>query len=144
MEVKGEYNRHLLVLERGEPLVSRVTQYCHDNQLAGAAISGLGALCHVELGYYELEKQVYERRLFDKTDYELINLTGNFTMKDDEPFTHVHAVLSGPDFQAFGGHLFEATVAVTAEVMLLELGALPQRQYQESVGLHLICRLCDV
>ena len=51
-----------------------------------------------------------------------MQLSGNISMKEGEPFVHAHVVLGGPDFQCRSGHLFAANVAVTVELHLLPLG----------------------
>lgn len=140
MKVLEGKDQHILaVFDRGEKIVAGLTQVAKTHQVDGATLFGLGALEKVELGYYDLHKKEYLRKTFDETDYELISLQGNFSWRDGDYFTHVHASLSGPDFKVFGGHLLEAEVAVTAEVSIIPLGRLPERKANESIGLDLIC-----
>jgi predicted DNA-binding protein with PD1-like motif len=98
-------------------------------------------LIHVELGYYHLEHKDYLRKTFSEMDYELISLTGNISLKDGNPYIHVHAALGDNQFRVFGGHLFEAEVAVTAEVSIIPLGKMPVRELDKNIGLATICKI---
>lgn len=132
-------DHHLVIIQKGEHLVETITNYAREHSLKGGLISGLGAIEEVELGCYDCHNKEYLRKIFNKSEYELISLIGNISHSDGDFFTHVHASMSGKDFQAFGGHLFEAQVAVTTEVFISPLGKLPQRQYDKAIGINLIC-----
>ena len=136
-EVSGKY---LIVIPIDRLLVKTLTDVATKMNIQGGTISGIGALKETELGYYHLENKDYVRKTFSEEDYELISLNGNITKKDGSHFIHVHASLGRSDFSVFGGHLFEAKVAVTAEIYINPLGALPERQMQESLGLQTISR----
>ncbi len=130
----------LCVLQKGERLIETLTPELARLEIRGATLSGLGALKEVELGYYELDHKEYIRKTFTD-DYELISLSGNVALKDGKPFIHVHAALGDKGFQVFGGHLFEATVAVTAEISVLPFDFAPGRELDPSIGLSLICQM---
>lgn len=126
----------MLVAERGERLVDSLTRQLTAAGIAGGTLSGLGALTEVELGYYHLARKEYARREFNGI-YELLSLNGNVALKDGAPFVHVHAVLGDADFATFGGHLFDATVAVTAELALVPFDFAPVRSFVPEIGLAL-------
>lgn len=136
----ADKDKHLFILAKGEKLVETLTKGFSDLDMAGGMISGLGALSHAELGYYELAEKTYHRKTFND-EYELISLTGNLSLKDGSPYVHVHAALGDRDFQVFGGHLFEAEVAVTAEITVVPFAIAPERILDPAIGLGLICRL---
>lgn len=139
MFVHSKDSKHIVVLNRGEKIIESLTASVTALNLRGALISGLGALKNVELGYYELEKKEYIRKTFSEEDYELISLTGNLTLREDKPYIHVHASLGDSHFKVFGGHLFEAIVAVTAEVTFIEMDFMPIREFDKEIGLAIIC-----
>ncbi|MDP3559672.1 MAG: DNA-binding protein, partial [Legionellaceae bacterium] len=116
----------VIVLNKGDKLVENLTHLMTQHGVKGGLISGVGALKEVELGYYELENKTYLRKTFQEEDYELLSLNGNITLKDNAPYIHVHAVLGKSNFSTFGGHLFEAVVAVTAEITVIPLGKMPR------------------
>jgi predicted DNA-binding protein with PD1-like motif len=68
---------------------------------------------------------------------------GDITLKDGQPSIHAHVVLGKRDGTAHGGHLLEAHVRPTLEVILTESPAHLTRRFDEASGLALI-RLEDV
>jgi predicted DNA-binding protein with PD1-like motif len=133
--------RTLIVVPKGEKLVATLTREVSQLGIQGGLVSGLGALINVELGYYHLEEKNYHRKTFSEMDYELISLTGNISLKDGSPYIHVHAALGDNQFRVFGGHLFEAEVAVTAEISIVSLGKMPVRELDSKLGLATICHI---
>ena len=141
MIIHAAEDRALLVVPKGQKLIETLTREVTELGLKGGVISGLGALIHAELGYYHLEEKHYLRKTFSEMDYELISLTGNLSLKDGAPYIHVHAALGDNQFRVFGGHLFEAEVAVTAEISIVSLGKMPVRDLDLPLGLATICRI---
>ena len=129
----------LLVLRKDQWLVKELTEFAKRTGIRGGSIHGIGALKNVELGFYHLDTKSYERKTFNGEDFELISLHGNFTLRDNEPYVHVHCSLGRSDFSVIGGHLFDGQVAVTAEIAVAPFGRMPQRQLDPEVGLQLIC-----
>ncbi|MDB2426123.1 DNA-binding protein [bacterium] len=140
MITKKSNEKYVLVLEKGEKLLETITAFAKENELKGAFLSGIGALEDVELGYYNLHTKEYQRKMFDGGDYELLAVNANLSLKNGEPYVHAHASIAGEDFKVYGGHLFEATVAVTAEIFCAPFGAMPVREHDEKIGLDLICK----
>ncbi|MBT4761213.1 MAG: DNA-binding protein [Bdellovibrionaceae bacterium] len=140
MLVKEKNNNYVVVLEVGDKIIESLTNFAIEHKLKGAVFSGIGAAKDVELGAYDLGNKDYIRKVFTETDYELISLDGNLSLKDGTPFVHIHASFGGHDFKVFGGHLFEATVAVTAEIYVTPIDVTPVREHNEKLGLGLICK----
>ncbi len=132
-EIRGGF---VVRLERGEALPEELVDFAREKGLAAAFVSGLGTLQAVELGYYDLQAKAYIRRQFPRA-YELTSLTGNLTFLEEEPFWHLHAVLADREFRAISGHLFRATVAATAELLLLTQEERIERKADPETGLKL-------
>lgn len=140
MIAKNSNEKFVLVLEKGEKLLETITQFAKEKELRGAFISGIGALEDVELGYYNLHTKEYQRKMFNHGDYELLAVNGNLSLKNGQPYVHAHCSIAGEDFKVYGGHLFEATVAVTAEIFCAPFGNMPVREPNDQIGLDLICK----
>ncbi len=136
-------SQHLIVLDRDQHVVQTLTEYAREHKIQGGVLTGIGALKDAELGYYELHKKDYIRKTFRDEDFELLALNGNVSLRDGAPYVHVHTALGRADFSVIGGHLFEARVAVTAEIFLTPFGIMPERSFQPHLGLQTItrCRL---
>lgn len=129
---------HHLYFEIGDEVVASLTQYCQTRDIQNARISGIGALRDIELGIYQPETKSYRRKVFTET-HELLACQGNVTLKDGKPFPHIHVIIGNHDFNAFGGHLFNARVAVVGEFILEELDSRVHREMDPKVGFPTWC-----
>jgi predicted DNA-binding protein with PD1-like motif len=127
----------LLRLDVGEKLPEAIARFCKDHGIPAATASGLGALSDVTLGYFEVPTKTYQRKNYPGSG-ELGSLCCNVAAWQGEPFAHTHVVLSGPDFTAHGGHLFDGTVSVTAEIRLWPIAKAIHRRSDPSLGLHVL------
>jgi len=89
-----------------------------------------------KIGYYNQTEQKYIAREFNEA-MEILSLKGNISIKDNEPFMHLHIVLSKDDFTCIGGHLSEAKIfAFEFEIIEFE-GISFERGFDSDTGLFL-------
>jgi hypothetical protein len=69
---------------------------------------------------------------------ELLSLIGDIALKDGKPQVHAHVVVSKSDGSAHGGHLLEAVVRPTCELILTESPAELRKEIDPSSGIALI------
>ena len=100
-------------------------------------LTGIGAVSDAVIGYFDPEKKAYLRNA-EKGQAEVLSLTGNLALDDNEPFFHVHVALGLRDGSARGGHLFEATVRPTVEVVLTTYPKPVRRKIDPETGLPLL------
>jgi predicted DNA-binding protein with PD1-like motif len=92
----------------------------------------------VTLGYFNWEKKDY-KRIPLREQVEVVSLVGDIAEGEGgEPVIHAHVVLGRSDGSAMGGHLLEATVRPTLEVMLVESPKHLRRKHDSESGLALI------
>ncbi len=110
----------MVVLEKGEELVSSLRQFAEKHEVSSAYFSGLGAVDRVKIGVYNEGVQSY---LFTeyKIHLEISSLTGNIFPHEGKPFVHAHGVFSGNGGMSFGGHLAECEVSPICEIHLTKL-----------------------
>lgn len=136
-----QYSQHddtyTIVLARGENVIETITQFCTDHAIDNAYFRGIGAVDHLECGYYDLDKKEYFFTTYP-TMLEVVSLTANVMLKDGAPFVHMHGVFTDTTNNAFGGHVKEMRVGVTLEIILNKLPHQHTRQLDEDIGLYLI------
>ena len=133
----------VLVLERGEQLIESLNEFARSAQLtSGWLTSGVGGANQATLAYYDFEAQQYNYRDFDES-LEILSLQGNLSWVNGEPFWHVHAVLSGEDFQSIGGHVKSLRIGLTAELLIMPLSSKLTRNFDETTGLKLLVDGCE-
>ena len=134
VDVEGGY---LIRFDVGEKLPAALVAFCRDRGIRAATASGIGALSEVELGYYDTGKKTYDRTVLTGS-WELLSLFADVAIWEDDLFAHTHVVLSGPDFSTRGGHLFEGTVSVTAEIRLWPIDRPLTRKMDPDFRLHFL------
>ncbi len=123
-------------LKKGEDIVEGLIAVLKGNAIAAGTISGIGALSEARIGYFNARTQKYEEKVFEG-NIEVLSLKGNVSLKENEIFPHMHVVLSGKDFSAFGGHLFSGIVyAFEFEIVPFE-GKPFVRGFDKDTGLSL-------
>jgi predicted DNA-binding protein with PD1-like motif len=108
----------LVVLEPGDELHASVLLAAAEHGLEGGALTAIGAVDELELGFFCLPDNVYTRRVIHD-ELEVVSLQGNLAMNAEKPFLHAHGVFTGRDFAAVGGHVFRARVSITLECLIL-------------------------
>lgn len=138
MQLTSSQNAYMFILNKGDEIMSKLLNFITEYKITGGSITGIGALSNVTLGYYDIQKKEYLKKTFDQINYEMISFAGNISYKDEKPMIHAHVLLGGPDYNTIGGHLFEGTVAVTAEMFIKPMDIEPKRKLNNDIGLSLI------
>jgi uncharacterized protein len=133
----GPQRTFVVVLDTGDEVTKCLLHFAKEQRLSAAEFTGLGALRDVALGYFDWQKKDYERIPIDE-QVEVLNLTGNVALADGEPRLHPHVVVGKADGTAHGGHLLEAHVRPTLEVVVTESPSHLQRESDPETGLALI------
>lgn len=128
--------RYVIKLEKEEAVVKTLTAFCEAEAIDNAFFVGIGAVKDLTCGYYALEEKKYHFTTYENT-VEAVSITGNVTLKEENPFIHVHGVFTNETNNAFGGHIQEMTVAVVLEIVLTTLPAKLSRTLDEEIGLFL-------
>lgn len=127
----------VIVLEKGEKIIESLQKFVRVNSIRGGYFNGIGAISSVELGYYNFIEKRYETRKIDGM-FELVSLTGNSSYFGDDVVIHAHLVVADSSMRTFGGHLKEAVVSATCEIMFVAFSEKIERKFNEDIGLNLI------
>ena len=109
------FGRDLFVrLDKGEELHEAIRSLSNHGISTAAITSGIGRVRETEIGFLDSDG-IYQNMKIEEP-MELLSMQGNLTPGPGGAFTHIHIVASDDDHVVRGGHLFEATVEVTAEI----------------------------
>jgi predicted DNA-binding protein with PD1-like motif len=128
----------VLVFKTGDELATGLSEFASAQRLAAASFKAVGALSSVRLGWFSWESKTYEPSVTLDEQLELLSLIGDVALKDGKPVVHAHAVVAKQDGTAHGGHLLQAYVRPTCEVMLTESPTQLQKYIDPESGLALI------
>jgi uncharacterized protein len=129
-----------VALETGDRLMEAITRFAADNGLAASEFTAIGALASAQLAAFDPESREYVDIPVDG-QVELASLNGRITRPEGgegDPHLHVHCVLSRPDGSAVAGHLIEAEVRPTAEVLITDSPTELHRRTDPESGLPVL------
>lgn len=126
-----------VVFDKGDDVLENLSAFAKEHRLTAAEFTGIGALSNLVLGYFDWQEKDYKRIPIDE-QVEVLNLTGNIALADGEPKLHPHIVVGKADGTAHGGHLLEARVRPTLEVIVTESPTHLRRRSDPETGLALI------
>jgi len=129
---------YVLIFDTGDELASGLKRFATEQKLAGSSFKAIGALSSVKLGWFNWQTKKYDTSVALDEQIELLSLIGDIALKDGEPQVHAHVVVGKSDGTAHGGHLQEAHVRPTCEVVLTESPRHLQKQIDPESGIALI------
>jgi hypothetical protein len=127
-----------VVLESGDEVVGSLLAFSERMGISAAQLTAIGALSDVVLMYFDWEKKDY-LRIPVREQVEVASLIGDVAMAPSGgPALHIHLVVGKRDGSAMAGHLGEAHVRPTLEVILTESPAHLRKVADPGTGLALI------
>lgn len=127
-----------IIFGTGDNLMAGLLGFAREYGLTASHFTGIGALSQVRLSYFDWQTKEYQEIPPIDEQVEVLTLAGGVALNDGEPFVHAHIVVGKSDGRAYGGHLVEASVRPTAEVVLIESPSYLQRRFDPESGLPLI------
>jgi uncharacterized protein len=147
MRYSRHEERYLIRLESGERVMETLVAFAREEGLLFAQVQAIGAVSEARLAYWNAQTREYEYTDVSEQT-EIVGFSGNLAWREGEPFFHVHVMLGRQDLSVLGGHLVEATVNPTLEVILSgtlsgsvdkdESREAPVRRKDEQSGLFLL------
>jgi predicted DNA-binding protein with PD1-like motif len=126
-----------IVFASGDEVAGGLLKFAKENDLSAGHFTAIGAFERVMLGYFDWQQKDY-RRIPLLEQVEVVSLIGDIALDKDEPKVHAHVVVGRSDGTAYGGHLLEAYVRPTLEVVLVESPTHLRRRVDQESGLALI------
>jgi hypothetical protein len=126
-----------LIFETGDEVVASLTTFAHEHSLTACHFTAIGAFSDAILGFFDWQQKEYLRIPIDE-QVEVLSLVGDIALKDGQSSVHAHAVLGKSTGAACGGHLMEAHVRPTLEMILVESPTYLRRTFDQETGLALI------
>ena len=127
----------VVVFETGDEVTAGLKKFAQDHKLEASHFSGIGAFSDITLGFFNLATKDYNRIQLNE-QVEVLSLLGNVTLEEEKTKIHAHVVLGKSDGTAHGGHLIQAHVRPTLELIVEESPEHLRRKFNAQVGLALI------
>ncbi len=126
-----------LVFDKGDEVIGGLTAFARENGLDSSHFTAIGAFERATLAYFDRTSKEYKELPIDE-QVEVLSLVGDVALKDGEPEIHAHVVVGTSEGAARGGHILEAKVWPTLEVIVTESPRHLRKVHDEETGLALI------
>ena len=126
-----------LVFETGDEPMQGLLDFAKRERLASGHFTAIGAFEEVTLGYFDWFQKDYAR-ITIREQVEVLSMVGDVALEANAPKVHAHVVVGKRDGTAHGGHLLEARVRPTLEVILVQPPGHLRRRFDARSKLALI------
>jgi predicted DNA-binding protein with PD1-like motif len=133
----GADQRFVVVFDTGDEVIAGLQKFAAEQSLDASSFTAIGAFERARLGFFDLQKKEYAPIPIDE-QVEVVSLVGDIALDKGKPKIHAHVVVAKRDGTAHGGHLLEAWVRPTLELVLVESPASLARKTDPETGLGLI------
>lgn len=137
MQYKKFYYKYVIRLDPGEEIVSSLQKFCKRERIKLGSITGVGAVNRATIGLFNPKSKKYHAQELNG-NFELAPLSGNISSMRGEPYLHLHANLGDEKHHSFSGHLSEAIVSATCEIIVDTIEGELERRADSTIGLNLI------
>ena len=131
-----------IIFETDDEPLKGLTKFAKEYNLTAANFTAIGAFKNVTLGYFDINKKDYIENKIDE-QVEVLSMLGNIVLYKEEHKVHSHVVLGKRDGTAHGGHLLNAVVRPTLEIIVVETPSYLRRRYSEEYKIPLINFKCE-
>src|SRR5262247_4419111 len=129
---------YVVVLETGEEVLSCLETFARSQKVHTAQLTAIGAFSDVVLKYFDWQRKAY-LSVPVREQVEVASLNGDIAeAPSGEPHLHIQLVIGKRDGTAMAGHLGEAHVRPTLEVIVTESPAHLRKVKDPVSGLALI------
>jgi len=136
-QVNDRPSTFVVILEPGEEAMSTLTAFARDQSLTASQITAIGGFERVVVGYFDRDRRDYQPIPIGR-QVEVLSLVGDIVGDGDDLKLHAHVVVGQSDGSAHGGHLMEAIVWPTLEVVITETPTHLRRRFDPKTGAALI------
>ena len=136
MEYRRFNDTIVLRADPGEEICEVLCRLASAEKISLANISGLGAVRSFTAGVFDTVKKEFHAVRYEGT-FGIVSLTGTLSEKNGEPYLHMHMSAGDREGHVFGGHLSEAVVSATAEIVITIIDGSVGRKMNDEIGLNL-------
>ena len=136
MEYRRFKDKIVVRMDRGEEILAQIKEVAEREDIKLAQVSALGAVNRFTVGVYKVGEKKYYSNHFEG-DYEVVSCTGTINTMNDEFYTHIHMSCGDHEGKTFGGHLNEAWVSATVEMVITVIDGEVDRIHDAEIGLNL-------
>ena len=137
MEYRKFGDTYIVRMDPGEEILTQLKVFAEQEGVKLASVTALGAVKDFTVGVFDTGAKVYKSNRFQGV-YEIVSLVGTINTMNDAFYCHLHMCAADQEGHAFGGHLNEAVISATCELVVTCQPGRTDRVFSDEVGLNLI------
>ena len=131
------FNDTLIVrIDKNEEITEQIRIVAEKEQIRLASVQALGAVDDFTVGVFNTEEKQYYANRF-QGPFEIVSLTGTISTMDGAFYQHLHMSAGDGKGVVYGGHLNQAVVSATCEMVIRVIDGEVDREMSEEIGLNL-------
>ena len=123
-------------IDKGEEICLKLQEIATKENIKLASITALGATDNFTVGEYDVASHQYHPYNFTGP-FEIVSLSGTISTKDGNYYAHLHMSCANDKAQVVGGHLNQAIVSATCEMVITIIEGTVERYLDSDTGLNL-------
>ena len=135
MEYRRFENTIIARIDKGEEILEQVKIIALTENIRLASVQALGAVGRFTVGVFQTEQKIYQSNEF-QGDFEIVSLVGTINTMNHEFYCHLHMSAGNEKGEVFG-HLNQAIVSATCEMVISIVNGGVDRCYSDEIGLNL-------
>ena len=112
-----ENMEYAVIFAKGDEAFSGLEEFAEKYQIQSAHFTAIGALNGATLAWFDPQRKMYRKIPIDG-QVEVVSMIGDIALYQGKPTVHTHMVVGLPDGTTKGGHVLNAHVSPTLEVMV--------------------------
>src|ERR1700719_2593966 len=110
--------QYAVIFYQGDEAFSGLLEFAEKYQVTSAHFTAIGALNGATLGWFDPQRKMY-KKIPINGQHEVIGMSGDIALYQGKPVVHTHMIVGNADGTTRGGHVLDAYVSPTLEVMVI-------------------------
>ena len=123
-------------IDKDEEIMEQLKAVAEKEKIVLASVHALGAIKDFTVGVFHPDEKKYYANRFTGA-FEIVSLHGTISTMNGSYYPHIHMSAGDEKGKVYGGHLNEAVVGATCEMVIHLMDGRVEREYSEEIGLNL-------
>jgi uncharacterized protein len=133
----GTIKEYAVIFAAGDEAFSGLQAFAEQYHVTSAHFTAIGGVQRATVGWFDNQREMF-KKIPIASQSEVLALIGDIAIFKGKPVVHAHMVVGTSDGSTRGGHLLEAIVWPTLEVMVTVDPIAMKKAFDPQTGLTLI------
>jgi hypothetical protein len=129
--------QYAVIFYQGDEAFSGLLEFAEKYHVTSAHFTAIGALSRATLGWFDPQRKMY-KKIPINGQHEVIGMSGDIALYEGKPVVHAHMVVGSLDGTTRAGHVLDAYVSPTLEVMVTVEPVAMHKRFDPETDLTLI------